>query len=364
MQNVFSSWRRGTRRRGWTFLLGMLLAFPASTNLHGQEFFGPAPEGTGSWSRHFRIGALVGFNLQAHFSTSGQLTLPQGNPGTPGGGQNHDYDDGYVRVDATGNSGNLTWNWGYDSAAQLQGNQLAFHSVQSYDTTGTSSSATVDSGAQIGFDAAYGGTLTRLAGGTLGWEVGFGFLPSKITENQSLSANVTRLVHTYDTGGIQLPQAPYQGSYEGPGPTISDQAVETVTALAGVPLNSSQTLDVTLYNLRLGPTLQWELHPRVAVVVSAGAAIGVVTGDLKYHDTLQFADGTTADNQGESGDTQFIYGGYVSGTLLCHLVKNGDLYLGLQYLPMSSATFSGSGREAKLDLTGGLYLSAGVNWPF
>jgi len=344
--------------------LVVLLASLASTRGLAQDFFGPAPEGTGNWTRHFRVGALVGFNLKAQFSTSGQLTFSPGNPGTAGGGQNHDYDDGYVRLDATGNNGNLTWNWGYESASQLQGNQLSFHSVQSYDTTGTTSSSTVDSGAQIGFDAAYGGTLTKFWGGTLGWEFGFGFLPTKITENQSLSANVTQLVHTYDTGGIQLPQAPYQGSYQGPGPTISDQAVETVTALTGVPLQSSQTLDVTLYNFRIGPTLQWELHPRVAVVVSAGAAFGLVTGDLKYHDTLQFTDGTTADNQGTTGETQFVYGGYVSGTLLCHLVKNGDLYLGLQYMPMSSATFNGNGREAELDLTGGLYLSAGINWPF
>jgi hypothetical protein len=33
-------------------------------------------------------------------------------------------------------------------------------------------------------------------------------------------------------------------------------------------------------------------------------------------------------------------------------------------MPMSDATFSGAGREAKLDLGGQLYFSIGVSWPF
>jgi len=304
----------------------------------------------------------VGFNLKAEFSMSGTFNVASGNPGTAGGEQNHDYDDGYVRLDATGNDLDLTWNWGYESAGQLQNGLLSFHSLQSYTAT---ASGSADSDAQVGFDTAYGGRLTRMWGGTLGWEFGFGFLPVEITDTLSSPANVTRLVHTFDTGGILLPQAPYQGSFNGPGATISDVAVQSFQALSGVPLTSSQTLDVKLYNFRLGPTLQWELHPRVAVVVSAGAAFGIVTGDLEYNDTLLFAaDGTTASNQGQIGDTQFVYGGYIGGTLLYHAVKNGDFYLGFQYMPMSSATFSGDGREAKLDLTGGLYISAGINWPF
>jgi len=363
MRHASSTLLMLARRTGWLLALNVILPVTAYGNDLWQDLLGPPPEGTEDWTRHFRAGALVGFNLKAQFSMSGQFTAANGNPGPPSGGQNHDYDDGYVRLDATGNNGNLTWNWGYDSASQLLGNQLSFHSVESYTTTGGNGSA--DSGALIGFETAYGGRLTRMWGGKLGWEFGFGFLPTKITDNQSASANVTRLVHTYDTGGIQLPQAPYQGGYNGPGATISDVPGEATQQLTDVPLQSSQTLDVTLYNFRLGPTLEWDLYPRLTVMVGAGAAFGFVTGDLKYNDTLQFTgEGTAANLQGQVGDTEFVYGGYVSGMLLYHAVKNGDLYLGLQYMPMSSATFSGSGREAKLDLTGALYISAGVNWPF
>jgi hypothetical protein len=100
------------------------------------------------------------------------------------------------------------------------------------------------------------------------------------------------------------------------------------------------------------------------LAVGAGAAVGIVSGGLKYDETLLFADGSTATNQGKVGNTKMVYGGYLAGTLLYHAVKHGDLYLGLQYMPLTSATISGDGREATLQMSGGLYLSVGLNWPF
>src|SRR6478736_309433 len=54
-------------------------------------------------TRHFRVGAMVGFNLKADFSMSGTFSASGNNPGAVGvSGQDHIYDDGYVRVDANG----------------------------------------------------------------------------------------------------------------------------------------------------------------------------------------------------------------------------------------------------------------------
>jgi hypothetical protein len=47
-----------------------------------------------------------------------------------------------------------------------------------------------------------------------------------------------------------------------------------------------------------------------------------------------------------------------------HVMKNGDIYLGGQYMPMGTATLSGQGRQGRLDLRGAAYISAGFNWPF
>jgi hypothetical protein len=359
MRDAASLLPRFVRRAG--LLLALCVTLPTQAS-QWQDIFGPPPEPYQTWPKHFRLGALVGFNFKGEFSVTGPISVSGNNPGVPGGLQNHSYDDGYVNIDATGNDSDLTWNWGYQNASQLLGETLSFHSVQSYEAT--SGGGTADGDPQVGFDMAYGGQIKKLWGGTLGWEFGFGLMPIEIKNNLSGSANVTRLIHSYQTGGIFLPQAPYQGSFEGPGAVISDEAVDGGTEVVGATVDGSQSLQVNLYNFRLGPTLQWEVHPRIALAVSVGAAFGIVGGDLEFNQTLTFAQGAPANVQGKSGNTEFVYGGYVSGTVLFHAVRNGDIYLGFQYMPMSNATFSGDGQEAKLDLTGGLYISAGFNWPF
>ncbi len=39
-------------------------------------------------------------------------------------GTSHEYENGYVRVDSSGNLSGETWNWGYGDAAQVNGNQI------------------------------------------------------------------------------------------------------------------------------------------------------------------------------------------------------------------------------------------------
>jgi hypothetical protein len=339
-----------------------------------RTLFGQKQDVPGDWTKHFRVGAQVGFNLKAQFSMSGTFDVSGNNPGATGVSRvDHVYDNGYVLVDASGNDGGLTWNWGYQSADQYDsGSQrLSFRATDSYTTSGN---ATENSGAQLGVDVAYGGHLTQWGRAMVGWEFGFGYLPVSIKDNQALSANVTRISHSFDVSGIQFPgllgdPSPggfiYEGTYDGPGALIGDVAqAGPGETIANVPLTGERALDVNVFSFRLGPTLHWELPPRFAVAVSAGAAFGIVSGDLKYNETLQFSDGSTANNQGKSGATEFAYGGYISGTLIYHAVKNGDLYLGVQYMPMTSTTFGSDGREAELDMSGALYISTGFNWPF
>lgn len=360
--------------------LGLLLA--TATTACAQSYnrdlwntmFGPTEGVPGDWTKHFRVGALVGFNLKAQFSMSGTFDVSGNNPGPTGiGGVDHVYDNGYVRVDASGNNGGSTWNWGYQSTNQYNsGSQrLTFNATDSYTTSG---SASENSGAQLGLDVAYGGHLTQWGSASVGWEFGFGYLPVSIKDNQTLSASVSRVSHSFDASGIQLPgllgessqgNFIYEGTFNGPGALIGDVAqAGPGETIANVPLTGERTLAANVFSFRLGPTLYWELPPRLALAVSAGAAFGIIAGDLKYNETLHFSDGSTANNQGKSSSTEFAYGGYIGGTLMYHVVKNGDLYVGVQYMPMTSTTFNGDGREAKLDLSGGLYISAGVNWPF
>lgn len=319
-----------------------------------------SPAETDYWPRHFRVGVMAGLNIKADFKMNGTFAVSGYNPGAATSGIDHNYDDGYVRVDENGNAGGLTHYWGYNNAAQVSGNDLIFHSAHTFTANGSTSE---DSGLQPGLDVAYGGHLFRWGDALVGWELGFGWLMMDIEDNDPITISAQRTVHSYNKGTVTLPTAPYNGGYNGPSVVIGD----TPTQLGDQTISgtvSGHTLDVSLYTLRLGPTLHWELPYNFATQISAGAAIGFVSGDLEYNETLRFTDGSRTSNHGSTSDSQFVYGGYLGATLMYHVEEHGDLYLGIQYMPLSSATFSGGGREAELNMAGGLYLSFGINWPF
>lgn len=309
------------------------------------------------WARHFRVGALVGLNIKANFRTGGDFTL-SGRHTQPGV-----YDDGYVREDQTGDALGLTSFWGYENASQYDAGN---HSLMMHQTT--SFSTATGGGRQtdepyMGFDLAYGGNIWYAGRTRIGWEMGFGLLPINISQGESGDATVHRSVFSFDTGNIVVPTAPYHGGSSGVGPTIHDTPAQLSDEDLAGTINGSETLDVTLYVLRLGPSFYWDLNRRVGVSLGAGPAVGFVSGALTFNETIT-AGGSNSRNKGSIGASEIVYGGYVSGALMYHAVKNGDFYIGAQFMPMGNATVRGGGRQARLDLGGALFLSAGINWPF
>jgi hypothetical protein len=114
----------------------------------------------------------------------------------------------------------------------------------------------------------------------------------------------------------------------------------------------------------LGPSFYWDLSQRLGLSVGAGGAVGILPGDLKFDEVLTLSDGSMSHNQGKVSSTQVTYGGYVGAAVMYHAVTHGDLYLAAQFMPMASTTFEGEGRQARLNLQGQVFISAGLNWPF
>jgi len=317
------------------------------------------------WTRHFRLGMQLGLNLRADFSMSGTFAI-SGNPAGPAGvsGANHFYDDGYVRVDNTGNAQGYTSYWGYKNASQYDPatQTLTLHSATSFTYSG--GGASKSDAPYLGVDLAYGGDLFRWRQVKIGWELGFGLLPIDIQDSRTLSTTLTQMVQTYKTTGLVLPGAPYNGGPSGYGPTLADVATAQPNQTIAGTITGSRSLEVTLYNIRLGPTLYWPFHRRFALQGSGGFAMGVVAGDYKFNETIVLVNGNTSANTGQIGATDIVYGGYVAATLLYHLEEHADLFLGAQFMPLGSTTISGQGRQARLDLGSGVYLSAGLSWPF
>jgi hypothetical protein len=310
------------------------------------------------WTRHFRIGAMVGMNISASFNVKNTIAF-SGNNAAQG-----NYDDGYVHPSP---NGPYTSDWGYDNSSQYlpASHQLLMHQATSFSSTsglGTSS----DSGfkAFAGFDMTYGGNIWDWGQARIGWEFGFGLLPISISENLSTTGDVNQNVYAFDTSGIDN-YAPFPGpgphGAGGTGFLPSTPTQLPSTQVPDVTLTCSYKLELMLYTFRLGPSVYWDLSDDWGLSVGAGPALGLVSGSLKYSEIVG---SSTTPNTGQIDATDLVYGGYANATLMYHIEEHGDLYLGAQYMSLGNATISGGGQEGRLNLGGQVYIMAGINWPF
>lgn len=313
------------------------------------------------WSRNFRLGVLTGFNIKGDFRMGGNFGISDNQVGELGvGGQNHRFDDGYVRVDRTDNANGYTTFWGYERPDQVQNGAMHFTSTSSFDATSRGNGD--DESPYLGFDLAYGGIIWRGNRLRVGWEFGFGLLPITISDDSRFTANVQQSTYAFDIpDGVVVPSAPYNGSASGRDqPLLGDVATLVDSTDTALNVRGSRELEVILYAFRLGPTVFFDLHPSVGLTLSAGPAMGLVSGNYRYNEVI----GGEIRNRGDFDASEFVFGGYVNAMVTYHATRNGDFYIAAQYMPLGSAEFSKGGRSAKLDLGGAMYLSAGINWPF
>ena len=106
------SFRKPSCHMGWLACCFAGAALAASAQSDSMDTFSGDPTKNSflwipsdayDWTRHFHIGAIVGLNISANFTTSGQFNInaAAGN-----------YDDGYVHPG--NNAFGQTGNWGYN----------------------------------------------------------------------------------------------------------------------------------------------------------------------------------------------------------------------------------------------------------
>ncbi len=343
-------------------LIALTLALTAglfAANLRAEDSFAPiqktgdVPSDHSTW---FSLGPQFGMNINARFNRVGNLNSPSAGPAT-GGGVNRTYTDGYVNVDSSGNAGGQTWNWGYQNPSQAKGN-MAF--VVSSTANGTLNR---NDDPHAGFDLAFGRNLGTVLGGKWGLQAAFDFNTISIHDNQPFAGTGTLVSDAFQLGAVIPPQAPYSGSFNGPGPLLGDSPTRT-TASTSVMITGQRTLEAQIYVLRAGPYYEYFFGNRWSGRLGGGLALAVADTKYSFNETIAFGNVLAVNNAGSGSGAEFQAGGYLEGKLLYAVTPRTSLFAGVEYECLGTFSRTAGSEQAQLEMGSAVNVLFGVQFIF
>jgi hypothetical protein len=308
---------------------------------------------------HVSLNYSMGLNIKGSFQNLAGLAA--NGPGAPTGGVNHNYDDGYNRVDVTGNNhGGFegTWNWGYQNASQISGNNLLLHG-SSWGNGGTSSANPDEP--QPGFELIFGRELGRAPRARWGLDSGFGFTDVRIQDSSPVTANQTLITDSYSLDGTIPPTAPYSGSAGGPGPIINDTPTRTTSPGTSATITGPRKFDAQLYSFKVGPYAEFPLTDHFALQLRGGLALVEIASQFNYNESSTISVPTPIASGSHSG---LQVGGYAAANLNYAFNDSFGLFAGAQFEDVGQYTQNLNGRKAVLDLTRSIFVAVGFSYSY
>jgi hypothetical protein len=347
------------RPANWQLLLATVVLAPTAASV--------AADGdmTASANKNrLSIGPRVGFNINGRFSGIGKFPARTA-IGPVASGQNHTYDDGYVRLDRSDNFGGQTWNWGYDNGSQVNAanNAVDMHSSSA---PGDGVSKDLNCDPQYGLEILYTRELGRMGKSRWGLEAALGYNAIELRDTRTLAASVRRVTDSYSyTPGTTTPAASFQGTFDGPNFVLSDTPTRSSANIAGgATVRGEREFEADLFGLRFGPFVEVPLANRLSLYLSGGVVVAGVHSDFRWRESVTIEGvGTFSDHASGTKD-DVLLGGYLGATFNYSLNDRLGLYAGAQYQSMGSYTHSVAGRKAKLDLNATVFVSAGLSYSF
>lgn len=312
------------------------------------------------WSVGFGYAPV--FGLKADFSGLGGATSPF-SPQPLGGGRDYEYDNGYVRVDSSGNAGGQTWNWGYADVSQYDssgGGSIAMNQTSSL----ANGLVERHDEAELGFEihARYEAGTFSLPGTEAHWGFrgGFHYANVGIDNRDALTSGLRVLTDRFDLNGMVPPLAPYSGTFGGPGPLVSDAPTRSFADVGNALVTGTRTLDVHLVTLTLGPWLEIPVAPSLGVTVEAGLTAAVASGRYSFVSNTTITGLGTQTSAGRDSETDLLLGAHLGLGLTYQVDPAWSAFLTgrYQFLPDFDLTANGSG--ASLDFGSAFLLSVGV----
>jgi hypothetical protein len=335
----------------------------------------PAEEKLNKIGLNYRLG----LNINVNFKRLGGRAFSDIGP-VSGTTVNREYDNGFNRVDVTGNNhGGYqgTWNWGYDNDRSRQGDHIL---LQSYSSAANAVSKDNSDDPYHGGELTYSHEFLRGKHWRAGLETGLGYTRISVTDDRTLHNSASRISDAYYGPGVEaLPGPPGPGTFDGPGAVISAAptvpgGVRTSESLAGAAtITGTRQLDADLFMWRVGPYVEFPITERLSAILSGGFALAVAHDEFSYHevvnifDPVYLPDGLKDGGErhsGSSSQTDVLVGGYVGGSLSYQLTEELSLVAGAQFQAEGQAVNNARGKQAVLDLGKAVFVSLGVTYSF
>lgn len=348
----------------------LLLAFTAAATPAGEAPPGDSklaliatiPSPAPAW----RIGAaytqLLG--LKTRFTNLGKFQNPrQAQPAT--GGVNHDYDNGFVHRDSSGNVDSQTWNWAYQNSSQYQpsGSGSMDFSLTNSLATGK---AEENGGAHPGVELYACHDMGKIGIAALkdrkaswGFRGGIHYSHVNVADNNLVATDLTTTTDRFELGGTIPPSAPYMGSLEGPGPLLGDQPTRSIAVGGGGVVSGSRELDVDLMIANMGSYLEVPVTRDFAVTLEAGISLGIGSGSYEFHSSTTVPGLGSEHSSGDESRTCFLPGVYLGIGGTYELTKTWAIQCSGRYAYMKSFEVAANGSNASLSFDSAFVVSLG-----
>ena len=312
----------------------------------------------------------ISVNTRFFFNVTAEVSHPSSpdrtGPAT-GGGLDRVYDYGFVKLDVSGNKADgKTWNWGYNNSSQVVGDAIDMHR-----TTGPRDGSTT----QLDTDLSYGGEvgwsweIRRFDIGKREARVGLDIFAgwNQVSGNGNSLATGTQTTTTdrFALGGVIPPVAPYAGTFNGPGPLLSDSPTRSPPDTQAATSQFAGDIDATMIGFRIGPWIEIPLTRKLSLGMGFGLSAVHVDGSFSFSEqVITVPGGPQPVVSGKVDRADWKSGFYVDTKLNWNINPEWSVFAGLQYQHLGTFKIDALGRQGRIGLESAIVFKAGVGFSF